>query len=340
MQAPHPGRNGGGSVKVMRGQKLTTSDYSSIEKQLKDLFYEVIFKPIVDLLSPHNAQVRAAKRELRNARTGAVSAALLSGKIQYYDDTFSGDFSAAISRELRSYGAKYNKRDRTYSVLPQMLPVDVLEAAKEYDAAAKRLHDELERRLKEVQITLGKSIGARPVDAKKVVEMSDKKFQAIYGDALGTGDLAEHSKAALAREYEDSITPYIKDFSDEMISELRGIVAENARAGYRFDHLVAKIQNRYDVSQNKAEFLARQETSLFTSKVREVRFGEVGVEEYIWRTAGDSEVREDHKKLNGKKFRFDEPPVVDATGRRANPGEDFNCRCVSEPVIPGVLANA
>ena len=61
---------------------------------------------------------------------------------------------------------------------------------------------------------------------------------------------------------------------------------------------------------------------------------DAGVEEYIWSTSGDSRVRESHKKLNGKRFRWDDPPVVDEkTGRRCHPGEDYECRCVALAVF-------
>jgi SPP1 gp7 family putative phage head morphogenesis protein len=49
---------------------------------------------------------------------------------------------------------------------------------------------------------------------------------------------------------------------------------------------------------------------------------------YTWVTLLDSRVRHDHSVLHGRVFSFDNPPVVDtATGRRCNPGEDYNCRC-------------
>ena len=38
-------------------------------------------------------------------------------------------------------------------------------------------------------------------------------------------------------------------------------------------------------------------------------------------------------RLNGKKFRWDDPPVVDIrTGERGHPGMDKHCRCYAEPV--------
>jgi SPP1 gp7 family putative phage head morphogenesis protein len=76
--------------------------------------------------------------------------------------------------------------------------------------------------------------------------------------------------------------------------------------------------------------------SLFVSKYREAVFEENGVKKYIWSTANDIRVRDRHRSLNNKVFSYDDPPVVDKkSGRRANPGEDYNCRCVAIPYLSG-----
>lgn len=332
-------------MRTMRGQQFLEQDYASVERQLRELFFRALFKPLVDLLSPYNRQVRAAaadmRRELRNADFDPIVAAIRSGRIQYVDDVFTGEFSAAISRALRRYGARFNKQTKAYAVLPQQLPVEVLEASAEYAKAAKDLHDALGDALDGIQRDFAGIAAADPIDASVTIKRMDSKFNRAYGDALGTEGLSDAAKARLNKEYVSSLTPYINEFSNGMIGELREMVAENAREGYRFDSLVGRIQNRYSVSLSKAAFLARNETSRFISKHRMERFEDAGVTEYVWQTAGDTEVRPDHKKLNGRTFKYTEPPVVDeSTGRRANAGEDYNCRCVANPILPGVLTNA
>lgn len=56
---------------------------------------------------------------------------------------------------------------------------------------------------------------------------------------------------------------------------------------------------------------------------------------YTWRIdpVDLSRTRPDHRKLNGKTFRWDDPPVVNGrTGERGHPGMDKHCRCWAEPV--------
>ena len=106
------------------------------------------------------------------------------------------------------------------------------------------------------------------------------------------------------------------------------------------------IRQEWEVSANKAKFLARQETSLFISKIRDERYQSAGVEEYIWMSSGDARCREANKyggpshgpggPLHGKRFRFDNPPASGTHGEHENPGIPFGCRCVARPVLPSV----
>jgi SPP1 gp7 family putative phage head morphogenesis protein len=145
----------------------------------------------------------------------------------------------------------------------------------------------------------------------------------------------------IKEEYNENVKLYVQKFSTESIMDLRDAVQENAVLGYRFDRLARFIQERYRASQAKAEFLAKTETSIFMSKFRQRMFAEAGVRRYIWRTADDQRVRDDHSHLNGRIFFYNNPPVADiATGTKANPGAIWNCRCVDEPVLEPVRAGA
>lgn len=51
---------------------------------------------------------------------------------------------------------------------------------------------------------------------------------------------------------------------------------------------------------------------------------------YIWRTRRDGKVRSAHAEREGQIFSWDDPP------EGGHPGEDYNCRCTSEPYFPEV----
>jgi SPP1 gp7 family putative phage head morphogenesis protein len=328
-------------MKTLKTQPLTEADWDGMEEQLNKLFFDIIFKPILDLLLPHNAQIKAAAREIKNAKE-AIVAALRSGKLQYSNGVFSGEFNALLTRELKKIGAVWNKTTKNFRLEPNRLPPDVAAMAQEYNETAEALHRELDKRLAEIESNLKGIVASRPVDATETVSRVQAGFERSAGkEADAFSDLTEEGKAKLAELYSRNLEPYIEKFSSETILDLRKMVADNAQHGYRFDKLVDRIQNRYDVSKSKAKFLARNETAMLVAKHRQVRFGDVGITRYIWRTSGKPSVRDDHKKLNGREFLYSDPPVVDqATGRKANPGEDYNCQCRDEPILPevGVMA--
>ena len=49
---------------------------------------------------------------------------------------------------------------------------------------------------------------------------------------------------------------------------------------------------------------------------------------YIWRTAGDDKVRDEHGMRAGKTYTWNAPPDGE------HPGDDYNCRCWAEPLNP------
>lgn len=334
-------------MKSLKAKPIVEADYLDIQLQLEKLFKKLIFDPIIEILAPHNQQVKKAARslknalEVRNAKYDPIVDAINAGRIQYVDDTFSGDFNAVISKALRAYGAKYNRKGATFTIPHEALPGAVTKAVQAKLDFDKKLHEGVLDKITYMVMNLTYNIQENPIDASKTISKMDKKFNEQYGDALQTQDLTPGSKERLKRDYSQSLKPYIKKFSEEQILDLRDIVTENANTGYRFDFLISKIQNKFDVTKSKAEFIARQETALYTARARQARFEDVDIREYVWRTSGDAEVRPDHKKLNGRTFKYSDPPVVDeASGRRGNPAQDYNCRCVDDPVLDKVLEPA
>ena len=74
-----------------------------------------------------------------------------------------------------------------------------------------------------------------------------------------------------------------------------------------------------------ARRIARDQISKATGQFNQLRQTDVGVETYIWRTAGDERVRPDHANLDGSVQRWDDPPEI------GHPGEPIQCRCRAEP---------
>lgn len=108
---------------------------------------------------------------------------------------------------------------------------------------------------------------------------------------------------------------------------------EAVMGGKRADEVAAELARSGEVTESRATLIARTEIAKANSALTQARAEYVGVTHYIWRTAEDGDVRESHAVMNGKIFRFDDPPYVEGEGNHG-PGEFPNCRCFAEPIIP------
>lgn len=324
-------------MKFVPAQHLRDYDFSDMERQLKEIFYLILFKPTLAVIDDYNPQAEKVI-QLRNAAEDPLRDALATGRIQYADGVFSGNFSAAISGGLRSIGAKFDKRAKTYRLDVGRVPAWVKGEAANYQSKARQAHIMLKQKLNEIQENLNRSVNFYTVNADKTIDRIEGGFAPIARELTVTPSLSEDSKAKLSSDYTENMKLWIKKFAEEQTQDLRSLVEKNATEGYRFDKLIGSIKRRYGVTANKAKFLARQETGLFMSKYRKERFQEAGVRRYKWSTSHDARVRHDHRELDGTVWQYSQPPVVDKfTARRANPGEDYNCRCVDIPILEAAV---
>jgi len=156
---------------------------------------------------------------------------------------------------------------------------------------------------------------------------------------------AEMSKE-LQREIQTAPTgETMRKLMDEQVMLIRSIPLDAAQRvqdltikvledGTRANEIAAEIMRSGDVATSRAMLIARTEVARTESNLTQARAQHIGSTHYIWRTAHDSTVRADHKRLNGKVFAWNEPPVADErSGARANPGCIYNCRCWAEPIL-------
>lgn len=322
-------------MRTLRPQHLKDSAWSGIEDQLKLIFYDLIFAPILSVINKETAQ----RIELKNSpNLSFLIEALRTGRVQYSGGVFTGDFNVRISNDIRSFGGQFDARSKTFTADVPKIPGAVIAQAAEYSTRAKSVHDELKRKMDDIEKGLDARLALHEVDASLALEKIQSDFRESALALRVQPKLSEDRARRLADDYNENLKLPIKDFSLHSIASLREAVEDNSLQGYRFDRLKDVIKQRYGVTANKAKFLARQETSLFMSKYRKERFGQAGVTSYRWSTAHDERVRDSHKRLDGRIFTYDDPPITDrSTGAKNNPGEDFNCRCVDIPLLDKVV---
>jgi len=120
----------------------------------------------------------------------------------------------------------------------------------------------------------------------------------------------------------------IKTIPEEYFKKIEGAVFRGTTQGRTASSMIQQIQEIGKVTENRARVIARDQSSKLNSALNQQRSQNLGVEEYVWRTAGDERVRDSHKSKNGKVFRWDDPPKD--TG---HPGQDIQCRCVAQAII-------
>ena len=79
--------------------------------------------------------------------------------------------------------------------------------------------------------------------------------------------------------------------------------------------------------------ITRDQTNKAIGNLTRARHQQIGIEEYIWRTAQDERVRPIHADLEGTRHQWNEPPA------EGHPGTPILCRCVAEPVISEAMAS-
>lgn len=288
---------------------------------LERLFWDLYFQPIYEMASEEPTLYNSRSLLLRAIREGRVS---------YSDGVWTGRFTAKISRELSKF-ATFDKRSKTWTGFP---PPAILAATVTANQRARALEQRLKTAISGLSRNLDDALRFLTFPIENPLERIDRQLKMDARNIAVLPKITDGMRAKLITDYTQNMGLEIKGWDHEQIVRLREMVERFALNGYRRNQLMDYILREWEVTVNKARFLARQETSLFMSKVRRERYLDAGIRYYRWSDSHDARVRPRHAELHGHVFMFGKPPVVDEkTRRRAEPGEDYNCRCVAIPVL-------
>lgn len=315
-------------MKQLQALPLKDSYWRTVEAEIQRIFYEAIYKPLFALFDEF-------PQEMKNSNDDPLSEALKRGTVWFEDGLFKGSFNAAITRQLKKIGAHYNRVSKTWGIESATLPSQYRIAIADAQVKFTNKREQIYSVLGNINDDAIAKVSQIPDTYLKTIDSMNADFMKTIRGSIGVApQLTEAQRGIIASEWGYNLNLYIKGWASENIPKLRQQIQENTFSGKRSSALLEVIKKNYGVSQRKARFLARQETSLLMSKFRETRYKDVGVSRYRWSTSHDERVRKDHKELNGKIFTWDNPPVSNReTGKRSNPGEDFGCRCVAIPLL-------
>lgn len=150
--------------------------------------------------------------------------------------------------------------------------------------------------------------------------------------AKDSGVAVDINLGELSLKYTTETEKPIKDYIQSELETLREKVQGFIINGEGSNALKSYLHTREGMNENKARFIARQETSLLLSEIQKEKYMKAGAKSFRWVAWNDGRTRPLHKSFNGKIFSFDNPPLNEK-GEPTLPGQDFGCRCVALPIF-------
>lgn len=311
--------------------RLEDKDWAPVDVDLQVKFYDWYFVQIFELLE-------LEKPALENDIPTALIRAIREGTVTYAQGVFSGTYSAKISKELSQF-ATFDGRTKQWKGLA---PPNVAGVAAVANAHARALNEKIASliprmytRVEEVSSTLSFPIRDAMARWDAIAEKDIANIKVLP-------EMTQAMQQRLYDAYTNNQQLNIKNWNEDQVTRLREAVERNAKQGYNRLELEDFIRYEWNVTRNKARFLARQESSLFLSTFRDERYMDAGITTYRWSSSHDSRCREANRyggpahgpggPLDGHVFEFGNPPVSGPKGERQAPGVPFGCRCVAVPL--------
>lgn len=174
--------------------------------------------------------------------------------------------------------------------------------------------------------------------AALTVKLNIKEWKRAVKDTLGIDLLDDYYTGEFYRQALEAWTQLnvglIKTIPSNTLDKMRDIVMTGYQNGETTTSIIKKIQRAYSISRRRARLIARDQLGKLNADITKKQQQDAGVDEYEWSDSRDEKVRKRHHELDGKRFRWDDPPIVDQkTGRRCHPGQDYQCRCCALPVF-------
>ncbi len=224
-------------------------------------------------------------------------------------------------------------------IIPE-LPSLISEVEQLYPTSASR-GDDFSDRLKDlinsvIHAIKGKidtTIAESKIIGVQVARYNKRQFDRINNSVFGIDIFIDQPWLQdQLKLFESQNAKLIRSLPKQELDQISQIIERGLQEGSRFHSMTQSIQERFGITRRRARLIARDQTSKLNASLTKLRQQELGVEEYIWQTAGDERVRPTHRAHDGKKFRWDNPPKDSG-----HPGTDINCRCIAVPVLEGLL---
>ena len=124
---------------------------------------------------------------------------------------------------------------------------------------------------------------------------------------------------------------FITRMADESVQEMMDEASRAVRSGRTNKEVRDGLRKRFGVTDRRARMIARTEISQLNAQITRERQRELGVTHFVWITASDERVRDEHEDREGNEYPWGDPPDGEM------PGEPVNCRCSARASVDRLL---
>jgi hypothetical protein len=109
-------------MKKLQSFHLKEKYVKDIRKSIFSSIYKSVYAPVLKTIQEH--------LPLRNDSTDVIKAALMQGKISFYNNKFYGEWNAKLSKAFRDLNGRYDSRDNTWIIdnIPYDLQLAIADA--------------------------------------------------------------------------------------------------------------------------------------------------------------------------------------------------------------------
>lgn len=159
----------------------------------------------------------------------------------------------------------------------------------------------------------------------------NRQLRAVLGaDVLGS----DRGIAAVLDSFSSENVALIKDVPVKIVGDLERLTTRAIASATPHATLAQEIEKVFRTGRNRARLIARDQVGKLYGQINHARQQNLGVTHFIWRTANDERVRDEHQDREGQRYAYSSPPDGEL------PGQPVNCRCYAEPDLTEILGES
>ena len=231
-------------------------------------------------------------------------------------------YSSAMKRTLADFEATYNKLLETVEEGREATPADLYKLDQYWQMQA-QLKNEMQKLGDKEIALLSKQFEDEWIDIYKGIHLpSDNAFSTV-----SVGNAKAMINASWLADGK-SFSQRVWGNTEKLVETLNEQLVHCVITGKKPTELKKLLQERFNVSYNRADTLVRTEVAHIETAAAAQRYKDYGLEKYEFLGRDEHDIGCACKKLNGKTFFYSEMQV----GKNAPPLHP-NCRCAIIPVI-------